>query len=100
MPFTAQQLKDLWDAGPGPILLGMAIVITLGLWRGIWVPGFIARRDQAKMDIAEAQNLIHTANNATLTAENKALSAEVRSLKRQLRAYERERSRPAGHEPP
>jgi hypothetical protein len=66
---SAEQLKALSDAGGFALFLGFVIAAAIGLWRGWWVPGFIALRDQKRADALEAENRTLSVTVATLTAE-------------------------------
>ena len=68
---SAEQLKALSDAGGFALFLGFVIAAAIGLWRGWWVPGFIALRDQKRADRLEAENRALSITVATLTAELK-----------------------------
>ena len=75
---SAEQLKALSDAGGFALFLGFVIAAAIGLWRGWWVPGFIALRDQKRADTAEAENRTLSVTVATLTSELKQARRELR----------------------
>ena len=75
---SPEQLAALSDLGGFALFLGTIIVATVGLWRGLWVPGFIAKRDQKRADTLEAENRSLSVTVATLTAELKQARKERR----------------------
>jgi hypothetical protein len=75
---SAEQLKELSDAGGFALFLGFIVTAALGLWRGWWVPGFIALRDQKRADTLEAANRALMITVATLTSELKQARKELR----------------------
>ena len=78
MPFSPDQIKALSDLGGFALFLATVILAVIGLWRGFWVPGFIAMRDQKRADRLEAENRVLSITVATLTAELKAARRERR----------------------
>jgi hypothetical protein len=68
----------------GPFALGafVVIVVTIGLYRGFWIPGFIARRDQSRADALQAENLAHIRTNADCAAELRFTKQRVKELER------------------
>ena len=70
--------KELADLGWASLFVVVVVVAAVALWRGIWVPGFIARRDQMRSDRLEEENRVLSITVATLTAELKAARRERR----------------------
>jgi hypothetical protein len=77
----AKRLDDL-----GPFALGAFFVVigVAGLFRGVWVPGFIARRDQTRADALQAENLAHIRTNADCAAELRYTKQRVKELERMI----------------
>ena len=77
--------KALDDLGPFALGAFFVIVGVVGLFRGTWTPGFIARRDQIRADTLQAENLAHIRVNAECAAELKFTKQRVRDLEAELR---------------
>jgi hypothetical protein len=65
MPIDPALGSQLADLGGFALFLLLVVTIAVGLWRGWWVPGFIARewkgeRDQARTELAEARKTVNT----------------------------------------
>jgi len=84
----AKRLDDL-----GPFALGAFFVVigVIGLFRGTWVPGFIAKRDQIRADTLQAENLAHIRTNAECAAELRVTKARVKELERMIAESNRDR---------
>lgn len=87
----AKRLDDL-----GPFALGAFFVVigVIGLFRGVWVPGFIAKRDQSRADTLQAENLAHIRTNADCAAELRFTKQRVKELERviaELRGHDARR---------
>lgn len=76
--------RSLDDLGPFALLAFVVIVTTIGLFRGFWVPGFIAKRDQQRADTLQAENLAHIRTNAECAAELRVTKQRVRELERMI----------------
>ena len=83
--------KSLDDLGPFALGAFFVIVGVVGLFRGAWVPGFIAKRDQARADVLQAENLAHIKTNAECAAELKFTKRRVVELERTVAEMNRDR---------
>ncbi len=77
----------LWNTILGPLgALGMALLAVVGFARGWWVPGYIHKADQKRIerlaDVTERLTDAVSASTSTITTAVDRLTDEVRDARR------------------